>query len=86
MVEEGKVHVAPVKSKAKIVCSTSAIAKAAEAVCPEGDLQIAPVVVLGMGTAQTGIPPFATKIITNHQLIGKLSVARIFSCMGRNIH
>jgi len=77
MIEEGKVHVAPVASKAKIVCNTRAIAKAAEAVCPEGDLQLAPVVVLGMGTAQTGIPPFATKIITNHQLVGKLSVAQM---------
>ena len=77
MIEEGKVHVAPVKSKAKLVCNSSAIAKAAEAVFPEGDLQLAPVVVLGMGTAQTGIPPFATKIITNHQLVGKLSVAQM---------
>ena len=77
MIEEGKVHVAPVKSNAKLVCNSAAIAKAAEAVCPEGDLQLAPVVVLGMGTAQTGIPPFATKIITSHQLIGKLSAAQM---------
>ncbi|MBQ4325795.1 MAG: molybdopterin-dependent oxidoreductase [Mailhella sp.] len=77
MIEEGKVHVAPVKSNAKLVCNSAAIATAAEAVCPEGDLQLAPVVVLGMGTAQTGIPPFATKIITNHQLVGKLSAAQM---------
>ena len=86
MIEEGKVHVAPVKSKAKLVCSTSAIAKAAEAVCPEGELQLAPVVVLGMGTAQTGIPPFATKIITNHQLIGKLSVAQMNGATAKKLN
>ena len=40
-------------------------------------LQLAPVAVLGMGTAQTGIPPFATKIITDYQLKGSYSVAQI---------
>ena len=77
MMEEGKVHVAKVSSAAKLVYATEAIRKAAAAVCPEGELQLAPVVVLGMGTAQTGIPPFATKIITAHQLVGKLSVAQM---------
>jgi hypothetical protein len=86
MLEEGKVHVAPVASNAKIVCNTGAITKAAEAVCPEGDLQLAPVVVLGMGTAQTGIPPFATKIITNHQLVGKLSVAQMNGATAKKLN
>ena len=85
MIEEGKVHVAPVKSNAKLVCNSAAIATAAEAVCPEGDLQLAPVVVLGMGTAQTGIPPFATKIITNHQLVGKLSAAQMNGATARKL-
>ncbi len=40
-------------------------------------LNLAPVVVLGMGTAQTGIPPFATKIITEYQLVGHNSVAQM---------
>ncbi|MGN1038598.1 MAG: molybdopterin dinucleotide binding domain-containing protein, partial [Mailhella sp.] len=56
-----------------------AISKAAEAPCAEGELQVAPVVVLGMGTAQTGIPPFATKIVTDYQLSGKMSVAQMNS-------
>ena len=30
-----------------------------------------------MGTAQTGIPPFATKIITEYQLAGHSSVAQM---------
>ena len=77
MIEEGSVHVAAVKSAAKLKCNSDAIAKTAEALCPEGDLQLAPVVVLGMGTATTGIPPFATKIITNDQLVGKYSVAQM---------
>ena len=77
MIEEGSVFVASVASAAKPKCNSDAIAKAAQALCPEGDLQLAPVVVLGMGTATTGIPPFATKIITNDQLVGKYSVAQM---------
>lgn len=40
-------------------------------------LNLVPVVVLGMGTAQTGIPPFATKIIMEYQLAGHYSVAQM---------
>lgn len=78
MIDEGKVHAAKAAAPAsRLVYNTAAISKTASAVCPEGELQLAPVVVLGMGTAQTGIPPFATKIITSHQLVGKHSVAQM---------
>ena len=77
MLEEGKVFVAKAPATSKLVYNSDAIRKAAAAVCPEGELQLAPVVVLGMGTPQTGIPPFATKIITDHQLVGKYSVAQM---------
>ena len=77
MIEEGKVHVAKSGMAARLSCNTGAIRKAAASVAPEGELQLAPVVVLGIGTAQTGIPPFATKIITAEQLKGKYSVAQM---------
>jgi len=77
MIEEGKVHVAKSGMAVRLSCNTEAIRKAAASVAPEGELQLAPVVVLGIGTAQTGIPPFATKIITADQLKGKYSVAQM---------
>jgi anaerobic selenocysteine-containing dehydrogenase len=77
MIEEGKVHVTKSGMAARLSCNTEAIRKAAASVAPEGELQLAPVVVLGIGTAQTGIPPFATKIITAEQLKGKYSVAQM---------
>ena len=80
MLEEGKVHVAKeVVPAATMFYNAEAIRKAASAVNPEGDLQLAPVVFLAMGTAQTGIPPFATKVITDYQLKGKYSVAQMNS-------
>ena len=86
MMDDGTVHVAKSSAPAsRLVYNTAAISKTAAAVCPEGELQLAPVVVLGMGTAQTGIPPFATKIITNHQLIGKHSVAQMNSATAKKL-
>ena len=78
MIEEGNVHVAKeVVPAVPMFYNTEAIRKAASAVNPEGDLQLAPTVFLAMGTAQTGIPPFATKVITDYQLKGKYSVAQM---------
>lgn len=48
-------------------------------------LNLAPVVVLGMGTAQTGIPPFATKIITEYQLAGRSSVAQMNAATAKKL-
>ncbi len=40
-------------------------------------LQVVPTILSGIGTATTGIPPFATKIITNAQLVGTTMVAQV---------
>ena len=74
MMEEGKVHVAGFDLPASpLFYNWEAIRLAASAPGAEGDLQVAPVVVLGMGTAQTAIPPFATKVVTDYQLKGRYS-------------
>ena len=44
---------------------------------PASGTALAPQSVLGMGTPSTGIPPFATKIITDYQLKDGLSVAQM---------
>lgn len=44
---------------------------------PGPTLAVAPVPILGFGTPETGIPPFATKIITDQQLVGKEMVAQM---------
>lgn len=78
MMEEGKVHVAGFDLPASpLFYNWEAIRLAASAPGAEGDLQVAPVVVLGMGTAQTAIPPFATKVVTDYQLKGRYSVAQM---------
>ncbi len=43
----------------------------------EGKLQVCMNAMRGIGTAETGIPPFSTKIMTNDQLIGTHMVAQI---------
>ncbi len=60
-----------------LVYDAAAIASAAGLARPEAPVKVAPVTVLGMGTAQTGIPPFATRIITEYQLQGAHSVAQM---------
>ena len=78
MMEEGSVHTASTTLPASpLFYNWEAIRAAASAKAAEGDLQVAPVVVLGMGTAQTAIPPFATKVVTDYQLKGKLSVVQL---------
>lgn len=80
MLEEGKVFTAGFEAPASpLFYNWEAIRAAASARNAEGDLQVAPVVVLGIGTAQTAIPPFATKVITDYQLKGKYSVAQMNS-------
>ncbi len=49
-----------------------------QAKTPTSDmLQVSACVIAGVGTATTGIPPFATKIITNAQLVGSTMVAQV---------
>ena len=80
MVESGAVHMASEKGPVSpLFYNWEAIKAAASAKAADAPLQIAPVVVLGMGTAQTAIPPFATKVVTDYQLMGKYSVAQINS-------
>jgi anaerobic selenocysteine-containing dehydrogenase len=62
------------------VYNADALAQAVADDPPEpagASLRLAPLSLLGMGTAQTAIPPFATKIITDCQLRGPYSVVQI---------
>ena len=78
MINEGVVHTAGVTLPASpLFYNWEAIQAAASARGAEGDLQVAPVTVLAMGTPQTAIPPFATKVVTDYQLKGKYSVAQM---------
>ena len=78
MMDEGAVFTAETALPASpLFYNWEAIRSAASAPGAEGDLQVAPVVVLGIGTAQTAIPPFATKVVTDYQLKGKYSVAQM---------
>ena len=61
------------------VFNAGALQAAAGLIPSDASTRLAPVVVLGMGTPQTAIPPFATKIITDYQLKGMDSVAQINS-------
>lgn len=80
MMDEGLVHTAGFElPTSPLFYNWEAIRTAASAKGAEGDLQVAPVVVLAMGTAQTAIPPFATKVVTDYQLKGKFSVAQMNS-------
>ncbi len=81
MLEEGRAYVAaPLSSSASpLFYNWEAIQAAASAPAVEGDFQLAPVVVLGMGTPQTSVPPFAGKIVTDYQISGKYSVAQMNS-------
>lgn len=78
MTESGEVFMGAQQSAFSVpVYNVEAMQAAAKAQPPAGAVQIAPVVVLGMGTPQTAIPPFATKIITDYQLKGAYSVAQL---------
>lgn len=78
MMDSGRVHVAAQALPASpLFYNWEAIQAAAAAKGAEGELQVAPVVVLGIGTAQTAIPPFATKVVTDYQLRGRYSVAQM---------
>ena len=78
MMDEGAVHTAQYSLPASpLFYNWEAIRAAASARGAEGDLQVAPVTVLAMGTPQTAIPPFATKVVTDYQLKGKYSVAQM---------
>ncbi len=58
--------------------SSDIIAKAlAQNLSAQGKIQLCINAMRGIGTAQTGIPPFSTKIMTNDQLIGKYMVAQL---------
>ncbi len=78
MVESGAVFQKKASGAFSVpVYNTDAIRTALTLKKEAAPLSLAPVVVLGMGTAQTGIPPFATKIITEYQLAGHSSVAQM---------
>ncbi len=78
MLKKGSVHIDKKKSPASpLFYNWEAIKATASAKGSDAPLQLAPVVILGMGTAQTAIPPFATKVVTDYQLDGKYSVAQM---------
>ena len=78
MMDDGAVHTAETSLPASpLFYNWEAIRSAASARGAEGDLQVAPVTVLAIGTAQTAIPPFSTKVVTDYQLKGKYSVAQM---------
>lgn len=78
MTESGEVFMGAQQGAFSVpVYNVEAMQAAATAQPQTGTVQVAPVVVLGMGTPQTAIPPFATKIITDYQLIGSYSVAQM---------
>lgn len=78
MAESGEVYVGGRQAAFAVpVFNTGPLKAAAGLVPSDGTARLAPVVVLGMGTPQTAIPPFATKIITDYQLKGMDSVAQM---------
>ena len=81
MLESGQVHVIKQRQDAvsPLFYNWEAIQAAVAIPALDDGLQIAPVVVLGMGTAQTSIPPFAGKIVTDYQISGNHSVAQMNS-------
>ncbi len=81
MLNSGRVHAVDVQADpvSPLFYNWEAIQKTASASASDAPIQLAPVVVLGVGTPQTSIPPFATKIITAYQLSGKYSVAQMNS-------
>lgn len=78
MTESGQVFVGKAENAFTVPVYNPTMIRAALSVpAATTPVHIAPVVVLGMGTAQTAIPPFATKIIMEYQLIGPYSVAQM---------
>lgn len=78
MTESGEVFLSDRQAAFSVpVFNVGAIQTAASALPAGNEVRLAPVVVLGMGTPQTAIPPFATKIITDYQLKGMDSVAQM---------
>lgn len=78
LMENGEVYVNPRRSTIFIpFYNHEAIAANLPEAPVEESLYVAPVTVLGMGTSRTGIPPFATKLITDYQLTGEYSVAQM---------
>ncbi|MGX8718927.1 MAG: molybdopterin-dependent oxidoreductase, partial [Desulfovibrio sp.] len=76
MLEEGRAHVAGTlpTSASPLFYNWEAMQRAASAATADGDYMLAPVVVLGLGTPQTSVPPFAAKTVTDYQISGKYSV------------
>jgi len=81
MINNGNVHVVNADNQpaSTFFYNWQTIQKTASAMLPDAPLQLAPIVILGIGTPQTSIPPFATKIIAPYQLSGKYSVAQMNS-------
>ena len=67
------------------VYNAAALKTALSAKKADAALTLAPVVVLGMGTPQTGIPPFATKLIMEYQLAGPYSVAQMNAATAKKL-
>ncbi len=70
------------QSGSKLAFNTKALSMMQK---PTNGLAVQPTVTSGIGTATTGIPPFATKIITNNQLIGTTMVAQMNSATAAKI-
>lgn len=67
------------------VYNAAALKTALSAKKADAALTLAPVVVLGIGTPQTGIPPFATKLIMEYQLAGPYSVAQMNAATAKKL-
>ena len=81
MLEDGRACVAESlpTSASPLFYNWEAMQRAASAATADGDYMLAPVVVLGLGTPQTSVPPFAAKTVTDYQISGKYSVAQMNS-------
>lgn len=82
LIESGDVFTDAQQTSPVVPLFNAAALQAAAALAPaaaDTSARLAPMVVLGMGTPQTAIPPFATKIIADYQLKGTLSVAQMNS-------
>ena len=78
MMENGTVYMAEsAAATPRLRFNVRGLKAALAAEDPASRLSLAPVVVLGMGTAVTSVPPFAAKTVTDYQICSKLSVAQM---------
>ncbi len=87
MVEAGEVFVNEEARGAysPMVFDTNALKKLANAASPADGLYVAAQNILGFGTPATGIPPFATRLITAYQMGAKYLIAQMNSTTAKKL-